>query len=572
MNPIASVSPAPRRLLPASLVLLGLAYLVMLFFRGFADPDEGRYAEVAREMAVSGHWGEMRMMGYRYYEKPPLTYWMIAPAIAACGARDWAVRIPLLLNIALTALLFHLLVRRFWPGAAGRAALPIMLSSAGFMVGFCLLITDGFLTLWFSLTCGALLLAFQPGARPAARLLFSVLAAVAAACGLLTKGAVAFVLPAIILLAWLIFERRARDLWTLAVPAAGLVFLALAVPLLLAVERYNPGFIRHFIFDEHIARFTGTRSAQLHPEPFWFYLAVLLPMLLPWTLFLPRAIRFIAVRRLPATDPLTCFCALWAGVVLVFFSCATGKLMSYILPAIPPLALIIGRWGVAEPPDGTRRDRRLWNLGMAGLLLTLLALPAVWLASYFKFGPPILAQAAGVSALALIPALAAAAVVAASCSLARVQGALALAAALLCSCALLLSPLAGKDFNVLLHLNSSHVFKALAARLQPEDRVIVLWDYRPALPFYTRRLPYFFQMKNELEFGILMERGRGGYLHFTEDLRRAIREAPGRVYVVIEPQDYERKFLPLKLNFRPLDELRDRDTIVFEIAPDSPAR
>ncbi len=564
------VTSRPRRLLIASLALLGAAYFTLLFFRGFFDPDEGRYAEVSREMAVSGHWGEMRMMGYRYYEKPPLTYWLIAPAIAACGARDWAARIPLLINILLTLALFQVIVRRAWPGAAGRTALLVLLSLAGFAVGFCLLITDGFLTFWFSLACVALFLAFQPDARPLPRLGLLLLAAAAAALGTLTKGAVALVLPAGIVLLWLLWERRTRSLLTFSLPLAGLFFVALLLPLMAAVERHNPGFVRHFIFNEHIARFTGTRESQLHPEPFWFYLAVLLPLLAPWVFFLPRAARNLAVRRGLSSDSLTRFFVVWSAVVLLFFSCATGKLMSYILPAIPPLGLLLGRWGVAEPADGTRRDRRLWALGMGGLLLTLIALPLIWLASYFQFGPEILARVTGVSVLALIPAAAAALFVLAARGFNRAHGALVLAASLLCTAALMLSPLAGKDFNVLLHLNSSHVFKALAGQLNPEDRLIVFWDYRPALPFYTERLPYFYQMKNELEYGIVIERGRGGYLHFPGDLRRAIQEAPGRVFAVIEPQDFEHRFLPLKLAFRPVEGLRDRDTMVFEILPDPP--
>jgi 4-amino-4-deoxy-L-arabinose transferase-like glycosyltransferase len=568
MNSSDSFSQIQRRLLTASLLFLSLAYLGLLFFRGFCDPDEGRYAEVPREMVASGNWGEMRMLGFRYYEKPPLAYWMVAPAIAACGARDWAARIPLLLNLALTAALFLFLVRRFWPGAAGRLALLAMLSMIGFAVGFCLLITDGFLTFWFSLTCIALFLAFQPGARPLPNLGWLLLAALAAFLGFLTKGAVAVVLPAGIILIWLAWERRLRDLLTFALPLAALFFLALLTPALLAIERHNPNFFSQFMINEHLARFLGTRTAQLHDEPFWFYLAVLAPLLAPWTLFLARAIRTIAVRRL---DPFTSFCVIWVAVVLIFFTISTGKLMSYILPAIPPLALLLGRWGVFEPADGTKWDRWFWYLGLAGLLLAALTIGVVWLAGFLQLVPTQLPPIAGLSAVALIPLGIAFLLLLAGRGFGHGPGALLLSSAILLAVAVMLSPLAGKDFNVLLHLNSSHVFKQLAGLLKPEDRVVVLWDYRPALPFYTQRLTYLYQMKNELEYGINAEPGREGYLDTPEDLRRLISNSPGRVFAVIEPMDYEPKFLPLKLNFAPLEALKDRDTLVFELRPEEPA-
>ncbi len=568
MNMSSALPSTQRRLLFAALGLLMGSYLILLFFRGFFDPDEGRYAEIPREMVAAGHWGEMRLQGFRYYEKPPLAYWMVAPAIAVLGARDWAARVPLLLNLALSAGLFYLLVRRFWPGHPGRLALLIMLSLVGFAIGFSLLITDGFLTFWFSATCLALFLAFQPGRSPLSGTAWLLLAAAAAVLGVLTKGAVAALLPAAILVIWLGWERRLRDLLNWSVPLAGLAFLALLIPSMLAIEQHNPGFTRSFMVEEHLARFLGTREKQLHPEPFWFYAAVLLPLLLPWTLFLFRAGRNLIGRRPMNADPLTRFFLVWAAVVLVFFSAGAGKLMSYILPAIPPLGLLLGRWGIAAPADGTRWDRRWWRLGAAGLVLSALTVVLVWLAAYFQIAPGLLPPAPGRSALALLLPLGAWGVVLAVRGFSHPAGLLFFCAGVLCGAAWLLSPLAGRDLNVLLHLNSSQVFKQFAARLQPEDRVVVMWDYRPALSFYTRRLPYLYQNKNELEFGIDLERRRGGYLDVPEELRALVQTSPGRVFAVIEPQDYAEKFLPLQLNFLPLDQLRDRDTLIFELRPD----
>ncbi|NLB59602.1 MAG: phospholipid carrier-dependent glycosyltransferase [Lentisphaerae bacterium] len=322
------VAPSKQQiLLGLALALLGAAYLGLLFYRGFSDPDEGRYAEIPREMVATGHWGEMRMLGYRYYEKPPLAYWTIAPAIAVCGAQEWAVRIPLLINGLLLLGLLHLLLRRHWSGAPGRQALLVLATLIGFALGFCLLLTDGFLSFWFSLTCCALFWAFQPLAKPQLKPAFLLLAAAAAALGVLTKGMVALLLPAAIVLLWLAWERRLSALLTKGLPLAAGLFLAILTPAAMWIEQHNPGFIRHFIFEEHIARFLGTRATQLHEEPCWFYAATLVPLLLPWSLFVPRALRNVIKGRHWRHDILTRFFIVWMMVVIVFFSVGTGKLM-----------------------------------------------------------------------------------------------------------------------------------------------------------------------------------------------------------------------------------------------------
>jgi len=539
----------------------------MLFYRGLLDPDEGRYSEIPREMVVTGHWDEMRMLGYRYYEKPPLAYWMVAPAIAVFGARDWAVRIPLLINILLMVALFYALIRPHWPEGGGRKSLMVMVSLAGFFVGFCLVMTDGFLVFWFSLTCISLFRAFQRDATAARKLTFILLATVAAGLGFLTKGAAAVVLPALIMGLWLLWEKRWRALLTPALLLAGIVFLALLVPGLIWLERHNPGFITAFIFDEHIARFTGTRLSQLHAEPFWYYIAILPLLLMPWSLFIVRAIRTIILQRLLTTDALTRFCMVWIAVVVIFFSASTGKLISYILPALPPLGLLLGRWGIAEPLDGSRWDRRLWYLGMVGPWLAVLAVILVWAVSFFQLAPKLVSPVSGISVLLLMPLLLVAFIVLWFRGFKHFTGAMLLSAGLLFNAALLLSPLAGRDFNVLFQINSANVYQTLAGLLKPEDQVVVFGKYRPALSFYTGKLPYMCYGMNELRAGILMERDRPNYLWTRDAILQLVKAGPGRVYAVVDTKDYRKKFLPLKLDFIRVDFPDDPNTIILELRP-----
>jgi len=555
-----------KKLFGLSLLVIVCAFLIVLFYRGFNDPDEGRYSEVPREMVVSGNWLEMRMLGYRYYEKPPLTYWLVAPAIKVFGARDWVVRIPLLISGLMLAGIFWLLARRQWERTPADIATLTMLTMIGFLAGTGLLLTDSFMFMWFALTCIALFFGCQPGISTRARFLLFSVASVAAALAFLTKGAIAIVLPPAIIFIWLLWERRPAALRTWSVPWAILLCVGLLTPVMLLLEKHNPGFFRYFVIEEHFSRFTGTRDTQLHAEPFWFFGMVIPLLLLPWTLFLVRAAWRLIATRGWRTDSLSRFLLVWIVVVIGFFSASTGKLMSYILPAIPALGLLLGRWGLTDRED-SRRDRILWNIGVAGLFIAALAILVIWLISYFKIIPKDIYPITGRSVVALLPIAVMLIVLTATRTYRSFAGLLGLNAGIVLTAALLLSPLAGKDFNVFLHINSSHVFKQLATQLKPEDQIVVFWSYRPALPFYTQRIYVPFQDKNELIHGMQIEPDRASDLQDKAQLEALLRKAPGRVFAVIEPQDMEKKFKPLGLSTAPTTIPHDPDTIILELLP-----
>jgi len=552
--------------LPLALAVIAAAYLLVLFYRGFNDPDEGRYSEIPREMVAGGNWMEMRMLGFRYYEKPPLAYWLVAPAIKIFGPHDWAVRIPLLFSGLLgLAVLWALTVKKMGK-QHGATAVLVMVSTIGFIAGNGLLLTDSFLLSFFAATCVFLYLAFDPAASPSRRLTFMLLGAVAAALGFLTKGAVAVVLPAAIIFIWILWERRAKALFDLPVFITIACLAALILPVLWLIEKHNPGFVRHFVFEEHIARFKGTRATQLHPEPFWFFLEVLPLLLLPWTLFLLRTGRAIWKQKVFGHDSFSRFLFVWAAVVICFFSASTGKLMSYILPAIPPLGLLGGRWGVGEPVEGRGTwDHRLWRIGAAGFVVVAVMILMVWIVAYFRFIPKIIYPISGVSVVALIPVIAALAFIYLQRADLDFTRLLLVNSGILLASAFLLSPLAGKDFNVLLHINSSYVYKSLARELKPEDKIVVFWSYRPALPFYTQR-PYVpFQERNELSYGMKMEPERPADLDDADDLAGFLESSAGRVFALVEPQDLKSKFPALRLNFKETALPRDPDTIIYEL-------
>ncbi len=561
-----NTSNLPKKLFRLSLLLIIGAFLIVLFYRGFNDPDEGRYSEIPREMVTSGDWLKMQMLGYRYYEKPPLTYWLVAPAIKVFGPRDWAVRVPLLVSGIILASIFWRMARRKWEHTVADSATLTMLSMIGFLAGTGMLLTDSFLIMWFSLTCIALFFGCQPNTSTRSRFLLFSVASITTSMGFLTKGAVAIVLPPAIILIWLIWERRSAALLTWAVPWAILLCVGLLTPVMILLEKHNPGFFKYFVIDEHFSRFTGTREVQLHPEPFWFFAMVIPLLIAPWTLFIFRATRQLIATRSWRTDSLSRFLLVWIIVVVGFFSASTGKLMSYILPAIPALGLLLGRWGLTDR-ENSWKDRMLWNLGSAGLFATAAAIMIVWLISYLQIMPENIYPISGLSVVALVPVATMLGILIATRAYQSFGGLLSLNAGIMLTAALLLSPLAGKDFNVLLHINSSHVYKQLASQLKPEDQIVVFWSYRPALPFYTQRIYIPFQDTNELLYGMQAEPERHWELKNKAQLEARLRDAPGRVFAVIEPKDMEKKFEPLGLTTAPTTIQHDPDTIVLELLP-----
>jgi len=327
-----------------TLLVLAVALLVLWFgnlgYRKLVKSDEGRYAEIAREMAVSGDWVTPRLNGIKYFEKPPLQYWATAAAYTLFGQHEWTAR----LWVALTGLIGIVLSwwagRRLFGPTAGAFAAIVLASSLMYVVLGHLNTLDMGLNLFLFAALIAFLLAQRDQATPRENALWMYTAWAAAAGAVLSKGAVGILIPIATLLLYSLIQRDWRP-WRRLHPIAGLpLFLAIAAPWFVVVSMRNPEFPWFFFIHEHWLRYTTTVHHRI--EPWYYFVPVLAAGALPWTLVMLDACWHAWRPEPSARFQLRRFLLIWCAFVFVFFSVSGSKMPSYVLPLFPAAALLTG--------------------------------------------------------------------------------------------------------------------------------------------------------------------------------------------------------------------------------------
>lgn len=355
-----------------------LAYLLPLSTHGLWIPDETRYAQISQDMLLSGNWVSPHFMGLRYFEKPIAGYWMIALGQELFGQNLFGVRFASVLSSALSVLLAYLIARRLWNDTRKSFVCALLYMSftvvAG-QAGYANL--DPQFTFWVNLSLVALWFALDSKST-AQRLGAWAVLGLACGMGFLTKGFLAWLLPVLIALPWMLWHKRWRELLMFG-PVAVAIALIVSLPWALAVHAQEPDYWRFFFWHEHIRRFAGD-DAQ-HDAPWWFYLPLLVVFSLPWVGLLPTTFRQAWQTR---AEPKTVFLLLWLLLPLVFFSLSNGKLPTYILPCLLPMALLLGN----ALADRLRLEqgRALAINGLLNLLLGVLTLVAL---VYLQLNKPV---------------------------------------------------------------------------------------------------------------------------------------------------------------------------------------
>ena len=315
--------------------------------RPLANPDEGRYSEISREMVASGDWVTPRLNGIKYFEKPPLQYWGSAAALSLFGNQEWAARAYVALCGLATLLLVAFTGTRLKAGEAGIAAAIALMSSPYFMALGGIVTLDMGLTLWTTATlCFYLLAEAAGGPRERRRWMIGMWAAVALA--VLSKGLVGILFPAAALFLHCLVRRDFSPVLRLDWGYGLAVFLAIAAPWFIAVSYANPEFAQFFFIHEHFTRFLTT--VHRRSEPWWYFIPILFAGFLPWMFALPAAIAHAWRGESGSVLQPLRLATVFALFVVLFFSASGSKLPAYILPAFPPLALVLGRYLVEAPP------------------------------------------------------------------------------------------------------------------------------------------------------------------------------------------------------------------------------
>jgi 4-amino-4-deoxy-L-arabinose transferase-like glycosyltransferase len=331
-----------RRSFLAALLPLALVWFGGLEYRGLFHPDEGRYAEIPREMLASGDWVTPRLNNLKYFEKPPLQYWATALALAAFGEDEWSARLWPAVTGFLGILLLAFAGNRTGPPGSGYVAGLVLASSVGYFVASQYLTLDMGLTFFLCAAMCAMLMALRGLAPLPGRRAWMLLAWTGMACAVLSKGLVGIVLPGAAVLAYVLLQRDWHLLRRLEWKWGGALFALIVLPWHLLAQWRNPEFFHFYIVHEHLERFLLPGHGR--PGAWWYFILILLLAMIPWTIVLPGAIRRSLAARVPVPEfDVDRFLLLWVGVILLFFSASSSKLPAYIVPALPALALLVGR-------------------------------------------------------------------------------------------------------------------------------------------------------------------------------------------------------------------------------------
>ncbi|MFC0227105.1 lipid IV(A) 4-amino-4-deoxy-L-arabinosyltransferase [Serratia aquatilis] len=366
-------------------IFFALVYLIPLNERQLWQPDETRYAEISREMLAKGDWVVPNLLGLRYFEKPVAGYWFNNISQWLFGENNFSVRFASAFSTGLTALLVFALAWMMWKNArrASLAALIFLSMVLVFSVGT-YSVLDPMIALWLTAAMVSYYLTLK-ATTVKGKLWGYVLLGLACGMGFMTKGFLALAVPVISVIPIVIQQRKVKELFCYG-PVAVVVAVLLSLPWALAVARSEPDYWNYFFWVEHIQRFAED-NAQ-HKAPFWYYLPILIAAVLPWTGLLPGSL--LKGWRERTQRPELFFLLSWVIMPLIFFSIAKGKLLTYILPCMAPLALLMAAYAedcVAQLRTRVFKANALLNglFGLIGIIALVLigtgALPNVQLFS-----------------------------------------------------------------------------------------------------------------------------------------------------------------------------------------------
>lgn len=513
------------------LTVFAVIWFSNIEYRKLIKPDEGRYAEIPREMVASGNWVTPRLNGLKYFEKPPLQYWTTAIAYKVFGEHQWTSR----LWVSLTGLAGVFLVwfagGRLFGRDAGRYAAIVLGSCMLYSLMAHINTLDMGVTFFMTLGIIGLLLAQQESTTHQARWMWLAWSALGFA--VLSKGLIGLVLPGAALVIYSALQRDIR-VWKRMHWGMGLaLFVLVTVPWFYLVMKANPEFFQKFFIYEHFTRFTTKQLGRY--QPWYYFVPVMLFGMLPWTLLMFDAVLRTwktSARADKAFNPER-FLLVWLIFVYVFFTISDSKLPSYLLPMFPALALLMGK------QLATMAERRLfWQLVPVLPVLVALLVTSVF-ASHFgdtqqqiqlyaKYAYWLMA-ALLIWLLGLIAALV----------LLHRRNKMP-AVLILAFASLIAGQLGGSGYNTIAKERSAYyIAEAIRPMVKPDEPFYSVGMYEQTLPFYLKRTFTLVYYQDEMAFGISREPQRyiPDLVRFAKEWNKqpqALAIMPRRIYPQLE--------------------------------------
>ena len=497
-----------------------LFFCIGLGARPYLTPSEARYIELPRQMLATGDWLTPRINGVPYFEKPPLFYWLQAIALGLFGTGEFAGRIVTVLFTALTCVVTYATGRMLFGRVAGLIAAGVLATS---LMGYSLsrVSTLDVPVSFFITVCFACFLTAQQHSKRFYYLMYA-----ASALSVMTKGLIGIVVPGLVIGAYILLTRQWHILKEARLPTGLCIFLTITVPWHYLMAQRHADFLQFYFIHEHFTRYLTDEHKRA--APWWFFIAVTVAGFLPWTFFTVR------LQRKHAHD---IFLYLWILLPLVFFSTSHSKLVPYIFPIFPPIAILIGRrlsefWSGADA-----KPLRIHCAVIVLLFVTLLGASRLLSALPGKLGVKIAAATTDITLLMLLP-------------IAIML--LVLALALLRSSAprMLICLLGGLGITIGISANYitagldkssiKHLVQELKTTefpVQPNDIFIAYGSYWQDLPVYLNRNIVVAGWTGELYFGVEHYPETKKWMIDTDTFWRYCTAAPHAVYIFAREGD-----------------------------------
>lgn len=514
-------------------VVAGLWIGALLGVRPLSNPDEGRYGEIPREMAVTGDYVTPRLNGVKYFEKPPLVYWLSALTFEKFGVSEFTVRLWGAIFSIIGVLMTYAAGRALHGRAAGIWSAIVLATTIMYYIFSQIILLDMTVAVTISGALFAFILAMREPRGRKRFGLFMVLY-VCMALAVLSKGLIGIALPGAVIFLWVLLLNRWRALWPFYPLVGTVVLLAIAAPWHIYAARANPDFLNFYFYHEHWLRFTTRIHGRY--EPWWFFLPVLLVGLFPWVYFTGPAVREALAggwkaRRAHSEN---WFFLIWVVFIMAFFSKSQSKLIPYILPVFPAIAVLMGPslsriWssGSASPIR-----RAAWGFIVSALLLLVAAVVAPNIPGQPDLNADLLMLRIVAGGALLLGAATA------FVGLRRDQPRLIIGAVAISTAALLLTVnYGGGSFE---KTSTKKLAMILKPMLKPGDRVYSVGYYPQDLPVYLNRLISVVGYRGELGYGIDAEPDITSSRFLTPQAFPEEWARPGDAYAVVRKKEYDK--------------------------------